>query len=250
MLIAAQDDGSRVQASRDLPAGTYLCPMCESPVILKRGRKVVAHFAHAPNSDCPGAEPESWRHLLAKQVLLEEFTALGWGPQMEVSHPRFGRRVDVGVKIRRPGGFYYIAFEVQDSTIQVDTMKARIAADRRIGYDATAWLFTSHRAASLMYAEPDHEVRVPDEMLWVANRYDQGIPIIDPEQRSIWVAVLGSIRREGESYSWYTEDGDPTGVDYPGRTLRKTKTVGRRPGSFHFRLAPGKFGDRWAVAFS
>lgn len=106
MLIAAQDDGSRVQASRDLPAGTYLCPMCESPVILKRGRKVVAHFAHAPNSDCPGAEPESWRHLLSKQVLVEEFTALGWGPQMEVSHPRFGRRVDVGVKIpRRPGGF-------------------------------------------------------------------------------------------------------------------------------------------------
>lgn len=249
MLIAAHDDGSRIEASRDLPAGTYLCPMCESQVILKRGRKVAAHFAHAPNSDCPGAEPESWRHLLAKQVLAEQFKSLGWGARIEVPHPAAGRRVDVGVKVPTRGRPLYIAVEVQDSAIQVDTMKARVAADRRIGYNATAWLFTSHRAAALMYSQPDHEVRIPDEMMWVANRYDQGIPIIAPEEQAIWVASLGSIRRDGESRSWYTEDGDLTGVDYPGRTLRKTKTVGRRQGSFRFRLVPGKFGDPWAVSF-
>ncbi|MFI6374088.1 competence protein CoiA family protein [Streptomyces sp. NPDC050546] len=87
MLIAAHDDGSHIEASRDLPTATYLCPMCESQVILKRGRKVAAHFAHAPNSDCPGAEPESWRHLLAKQVLAEQFKVLGWGARIEVPHP-------------------------------------------------------------------------------------------------------------------------------------------------------------------
>jgi hypothetical protein len=224
--------------------------MCESPVVLKRGRKVAAHFAHAPNSDCLGAEPESWRHLLAKQVLLEEFRALGWEAHMEIAHPAAGRRVDVGLKVPYPAGLRYIAVEVQDSAIQVDTMKARVAADRRIGYHATAWLFTSHRAAALMYAQPDHEVRIPDEMLWVDNRYGQGVPIIDPEERAIWVASLGSVHREGESYSWYTEDGDETGVDYPGRTLRKTKTVGRKRGTFRLRTVPGKFGDRWAVSFS
>ncbi|MFE1463944.1 competence protein CoiA [Streptomyces nigra] len=240
----------RVEASRDLPTGAYQCPMCGSPVILKRGRKIAAHFAHAPNSDCPSAEHESWRHLLAKRVLHEEFTDLGWAAQVEVAHPDAGRRVDVGVKVPTPRGMRYVAVEVQDSAIQVDTMKARVAADRRIGYDATAWLFTSSRAFSLLYAQPDHEVRVPDEMLWVANRYGQGIPIIDPEARTISVASLGSIHRDGESRSWYDADGDLTGVDYQGRTLRKTKTVARRPGGFQFQMVPGKFGDRWAVAFA
>lgn len=250
MLIASQSDGTRIQAARDLPAGAYACPMCESPVVLKRGVKVAAHFAHAPHSDCPGAEPESWRHLLAKQVLVEEFTALGWESRVEIAHPAVGRRVDVGVKVPYQGGLRYIAVEVQDSAIQVDTMKVRVAADRRIGYQATAWLFTSHRAAALMFAEPEHEVRVPDEMLWVANRYGQGVPIIDPEARAIWVASLGSVHREGTSLSWYTPEGEPTGVDYPGKSLRKTKTVGRRRGGFRIRTVPGKFGDPWAIAFA
>lgn len=129
-------------------------------------------------------------------------------------------------------------------------MKARVEADRRIGYHATVWLFTSHRAAALMYAEPDHEVRVPDEMLWVANRYGQGIPIIDPEERAVWVASLGSIHRDGESHEWYAEGGELTGVDYPGRTLRKTKSIVRTLGGFDFRLVAGKFGDSWAVSFA
>ena len=129
-------------------------------------------------------------------------------------------------------------------------MKARVAADKRIGYHATAWLFTSHRAAALMYAEPDHEVRVPDEMLWVANRYGQGIPIIDPEARAVWVASPGSIRRDGESHEWYTEGGELTGVDYPGRTLRKTKAIVRTLGGIHLRLVAGKFGDSCAVSFA
>ncbi|MFE2078018.1 competence protein CoiA [Streptomyces misionensis] len=250
MLIAVQPGGDRVEASRDLPAGTYQCPMCESPVILKRGQKIAAHFAHTPDSGCPGAEPESWRHLLAKRVLAEEFTALGWVAQVEVSHPQAGRRVDVGVRIPTMRGARYIAVEVQDSAIQVDTMKARVAADQRIGYAATAWLFTSNRAANLLYAQPEHEVRVPDEMLWVSNRYGQGIPIIDPETRTITVASLGSIHRDGESRSWYDEHGDLTGAEYPGRTLRKTKTVNHQPGGFQFRMVPGKFRDRWAAAFA
>jgi competence protein CoiA len=151
MMIAKSAEGVATQATRDLPSGDYHCPMCESPVILKRGQKVAAHFAHTPDSDCPCAEPESWRHLMAKQVLVEEFTDMGWEARAEIAHPAAGRRVDVGVKIYdQDDVLRYFAIEVQDSTIQVDTMKSRIAADRRIGYDATVWLFTSHRAAALL----------------------------------------------------------------------------------------------------
>lgn len=250
MWIAQSPAGDHVEAARDLGADDYRCPMCGSAVVLKRGQKVAAHFAHAPDSACPASEAESWRHLMAKQMLVETMTELGWEARAEIAHQAHGRRVDVGVKAPGPdGSMVYIAIEVQDSAIQVDTMKERIAKDRRIGYHATVWLFTSHRAAALMAARPDHEVRVPDEMLWVANRYGQGVQIIDPEAEEIWIAALGKVRRAGESREWYTPDGDRTGVDYPGRTLRKTKHVVRRPGGFVPGLAPGKFGDRWSVVF-
>jgi hypothetical protein len=251
MWIAQTITGARVEAARDLAADDYRCPMCEAAVVLKRGQQVAAHFAHAPDSNCPASEAESWRHLMAKQVLVEELTTLGWEARAEIVHQAHGRRVDVGLKAPGPDdSMVYIAIEVQDSAIQVATMKDRIAKDRRIGYHATVWLFTSHRAASLLAARPNHEIRVPDEMLWVANRYGQGVQIIDPQAREIWNASLGRVRRAGESREWYTPDGDLTGVDYPGRTLRKTKSVVRRQGGFEPQLAPGKFGDRWSVVFS
>lgn len=251
MWIAETPAGVRVVATRDLEADDYHCPMCESAVVLKRGQKVAAHFAHAIDSNCLASEAESWRHLMAKQVLVEELTDLGWEARAEIVHQAHGRRVDVGLKAPGPdGSMVYIAIEVQDSAIQVDTMKDRIARDRRIGYHATVWLFTSHRAAVLLAAQPEHEVRVPDEMLWAANRYGQGVQIIDPQARQILIASLGRIRRAGESHEWYTPDGDLTGVDYPGRTLRKTKTISRRKASFLPALAPGKFGDRWSVVFA
>ncbi|MDX3229409.1 competence protein CoiA [Streptomyces sp. ME19-01-6] len=251
MWIAETSDGNRIAATRDLEPGAYQCPMCQSPVVLKRGQKVAAHFAHAPDSSCPASEAESWRHLMAKQVLVEELTAIGWKARPEIVHLAHGRRVDVGLKAPdEQGVMRYIAIEIQDSAIQVDTMKDRIARDRRIGYHATVWLFTSHRAAALLAAQPEHEVRVPDEMVWVANRYGQGVQIIDPQAREMWVATLGAIRRPGESREWYTPDGDLTGVDYPGRRLRKTKHVALCRGGFVLALAPGKFGDRYSIVFT
>lgn len=251
MWIAQTPAGARVEATRNLATDDYHCPMCESAVVLKRGQKVAAHFAHAPDSACPASMAESWRHLMAKQVLVEELTALGWEARAEIAHPAHGRRIDVGLKAPGSNGsMVYVAIEIQDSAIQVDTMKERIAKDRRIGYHATVWLFTAHRAAALVAARPDHEVRVPDEMLWVANRYGQGVQIIDPQVREIHVAALGKVRRAGESREWYTPDGDRTGIDYPGRTLRKTKHVTRQRAGFVPALAPGKFGDRWSVLFT
>jgi hypothetical protein len=251
MWIAQTPAGERVEATRNLAPGDYCCPMCGAAVVLKRGHKVAAHFAHTPDSNCPASEAESWRHLMAKQVLVDELTDLGWEARAEIAHPAHGRRVDVGVKAPGPDGTtMYVAIEVQDSAIQVAAMKERIAKDRRIGYHATVWLFTSHRAAALLAARDDDEVRVPDEMLWVANRYGQGVQIIDPQERRVWVAALGKVRRSSESREWYTPDGDLTGVVYPGRTLRKTKHVACRPGGFVLGLAPGKFGDRWSVVFT
>lgn len=252
VLVASTLTGQRIVATRDLFAADYRCPMCETAVILKRGRKVAAHFAHLPGAECPFAEGESWRHLEAKRVLAEEFTALGWDCRIEVPHRALGRRVDVGVKVPDgQGGVMYVAVEVQDSVIQVESMKQRVMADRRIGYASTAWLFTSHRAGSLLLAaQVDEEVRVPDDMLWVVNRYGQGVPIIDPVARTIHVAHLSRVMRFGETREWYTEHGDLTGFTSSDRVLRKTRRVDSlTQRGFRLTLVPGKFGDHWAVAF-
>ena len=251
MLVALSDAGERRIAERGMTAEPFRCPMCEGRVILKRGRNVAAHFAHLPGALCPYAEAESWRHLLAKQVLMEEFHKRGWYARLEVAHPDVGRRVDVGVRVPDGrGGFHYVAIEIQDSAIGVETMKKRVALDKRKNYAATAWLFTSHRAAGLLVAAGTRiEVRVPKEMLWVVNRYGQGVPVIDPEQRAIQIAPLARVMRVGESYSWFEPGGIEAGVDYPDRVLRSTHTVlPLREGGFDLSFARGRF-DRSVVVF-
>lgn len=246
MLIATDWIGQRVQADRDLDPGRFMCPLCESVVILKRGRKVAAHFAHAPGSDCPAAENESWRHIRAKQVLVEAFTELGYDAQMEVVHHEAGRRVDVAVKLAGSKGRQRnVAVEVQDSPIQVDTMQARGRLDRALGYDATAWIFTSHRADALLRAEPGRsQVRVPKEMLWVVDRTGQGMHIIDPEAQSIRRIEFGSVYREGRSY------GELEGSDYLGYTPKTIKTVQRHQGGFRIKGVRGRSEKEWAILFA
>ncbi len=85
---------------------------------------------------------------------------------------------------------------------------------------------------------------MPTEMLWVVNRYDHGILIIDPEQRTIQVPLLAGVKRAAESYSWRGPHGVQAGVDRPERALRNTRTVlPLLPGGFDLSFATGRFGD-------
>ncbi|MBB4931413.1 uncharacterized protein YlaI [Lipingzhangella halophila] len=250
LLIAANTAGARTLATRDLQNGPYTCPQCSTDVVLKRGRKVTAHFAHTPGSACQAAG-ESTRHLLAKQVLAEEFTRLGYQAHIEVVHHAAGRRVDVvAARTDEHGRQRRVAVEIQDSAIQVDTAKKRVVLDRRLGYDATVWLFTTYRAAALFHAKPDAEVRVPNEMLWADHRYGHGVHLIDPDGRAVWRAELSEVYREGESREWYDEDGDPTGVDYPGYVPKTIRTVQLHQAGFRLTSAPGLFGDAWSIVFA
>jgi hypothetical protein len=76
-------------------------------------------------------------------------------------------------------------------------------------------------------------------MLWASNRYGQGIQIIDPETRAIWIAEPKSVHREQ----------DAEFAPSPWRKLKKTKNIIRRPGGFNLSAAPGKFGDKWSMVF-
>lgn len=223
MLVAQRQSGERVEAARGLAANGYTCPLCGGAVILKRGRVKVAHFAHAPGAICDWAR-ESLHHHLAKRVFADRFRALGYTVELEEPHPEVSRRVDVAVTV--PTG-ERVAVEVQDSAISVEEMKRRNHADRRRGFYGTVWVFTSSRAARILAAREDHEVRIPNEIRWIHDRYGQGVFVIDENSGRLWRCHFGEIVRHGESREWYTEHGELTGVNYPDQTLRSTKTVSR-----------------------
>lgn len=252
MLVALDADGVRAEATPTLEKSEWRCPMCQSPVTLKRGRIVRAHFAHQPSADCPWRVGESWRHLAAKRALADMFTSRGWKTRLEVAHPAAGRRVDVGVYVPDTAGEVRpIAIEVQDSAISVDEMKSRVAVDRRLGYMATAWLFTNHRASALLSAVDGGEVRVPNEIRWVDNRFGAGVTVIDSSSGIITVLRLFDVVREGSSHEWYDSDGELTRVTYPDQRLKTVKTVAidRRSDAWPV-VVPGRYAGELTVRWS
>lgn len=223
MLVAQSTSGERIEAARDLPADAYVCPLCAGTVILKRGRVKVAHFAHAPGATCDQAG-ESLAHHLAKRVLADRFRSLGYTVELEEPHLGVARRIDVAVTV--PTG-HRVAVEVQDSATSVAEMKRRNRADRRSGFFGTVWIFTSNRAARLLTARQDDEIRIRTRSGGFTAGMGQGVFVIDEGAGRLWRCQFGGIVRPSESYEWYTEDGDLDGVDFPDRALRSTKTVSR-----------------------
>lgn len=246
MLVAHDAAGAKVEASRDMRAEEFTCPTCSGPVLLKRGRVKVAHFAHLPDSEC-WSEPESVTHLRAKQLLAARWRGQGHQVTLEEVHHQHGRRVDVAVTVATRTGHVRVAVEVQDSAISVEDMKARTRIDRRLGFLHTLWVFTDKRAKALLHiartADEDQyiESRIPRELLWVANRHRQGIFVLDVDTESVWnLELLSAFTREG-----YDENGDTH--FYTPRTL---KEVTARPATFSLTCRPGRYDKEWAVVFS
>ncbi|GAX05541.1 competence protein CoiA [Secundilactobacillus pentosiphilus] len=74
MLTAQTEQNQRVAASDAQRGMPYFCPSCREQVILKRGTRMMAHFAHRPNSNCrPFSESESQKHLTGKWQLAAYF---------------------------------------------------------------------------------------------------------------------------------------------------------------------------------
>lgn len=244
MLIARDSSGFPVEAARELLPGAFSCPACDGRVLLKRGRVKVAHFAHTPNAEC-WTDGESVAHLQGKRLLAEQFQLLGYDVQLEETYRAEGRRVDVAVTVPDGAGRYRVAVEVQDSPIAVDTMKARTRIDRALGFEGTTWIFTDKRAHALLaVGNADVEVKIPNEMLWVDNRYEQGIFVLDLNDPMVWNVELGS---PAARYSeWYTEDGGAQSSSYLPRTLRCPI---KHAAGFSLSRTPGKF-EEWAVIFS
>lgn len=66
--------------------GAVTCPVCERPVVLKLGRKVVHHAAHAPGDPCVVTQPETALHFNLKcHIAAQLAAAVGTGRPLRVT---------------------------------------------------------------------------------------------------------------------------------------------------------------------
>ena len=112
MLIAKTLKG-QVLAWEALRKHKHKCPICDSPVILKQGKKVIHHFAHCPRSGCDNAG-ESISHMEIKKMI-----HMAWqGSKMEWPLVK-NRRCDICDPLA------VAAVEIQCSAISEDEMMCR-----------------------------------------------------------------------------------------------------------------------------
>lgn len=99
MLLALDQEHHRVAADSAPRAGTYVCPGCQKPVILKRGTVMSAHFAHVAGRSCDTfSEGETHEHLRGKQQLADWFRRSGYHVQIEAPLRQLHQRPDLLVR--------------------------------------------------------------------------------------------------------------------------------------------------------
>lgn len=128
MLTACGQVGQKVHACEsDKADAPFHCPACEGPVILKKGRFKIPHFAHEPGSLCTYGAGETIRHMELKLAIYEALKrsdAVGpqkCGIEMRLSIGSEFRIADVLARI----GPTLVAIEVQRSVITEEEIRAR-----------------------------------------------------------------------------------------------------------------------------
>lgn len=131
MLTAVRErDGARVTAweaaREDRP---FLCRCCRSPLTLRRGQLVAAHFAHRPPVTCEYGAGESEEHRRCKLALYEGLSAHPSVRKCELERDLGSVRPDVSAYV----GDVPVAFEVQLSALTPERIAARTAEYARKG---------------------------------------------------------------------------------------------------------------------
>jgi competence protein CoiA len=164
MLIAGRN-GRRVEARYAERGPGYSCPNCRCPVVLKRGRIRVAHFAHKPPKTCDWAKGETLAHLEAKGFVRDALAARGLRAEVERVVPSLpdNRRADV--MTWSPSGIQ-VAVELQHTGIGLDEIERRAFSYARAGI-AQVWL-AFLRPGTWARAE---RRKGGDEGDWLVRRY-------------------------------------------------------------------------------
>lgn len=116
MLVALDPTDLRLMAWEATKRVAYRCPACGEPVTLKRGTKVIDHYAHRPGAACANAG-ETKQHLEMKAAFYRAIHDEAGCSSCELERPLGGRRADVFVPLVSGRK---LALECQHSNISAD----------------------------------------------------------------------------------------------------------------------------------
>jgi competence protein CoiA len=134
-----------------LKSGDCLCQLCGSPMIVKAGEILQAHFAHMAACHSPyQSQPESPEHRAAKRYLAEhlteEFPEYARATiEYEVPIPSVRRIADL--LVTWPEG-HRKAHEIQLSAITIEKLQERTDDYEKAGIDVIWWLGKSALTAT------------------------------------------------------------------------------------------------------
>lgn len=128
-MLVAMKEGQLVLADEAMGRTGYCCPGCHEPVILRRGRHKIAHFAHRPGSQCRLSEGETAEHLLGKRQLFQWYRQQGRSVALEVYLTQIAQRPDL---LLTDGG-QRVAIEFQCSLLSLHRLRERNAGYRQCG---------------------------------------------------------------------------------------------------------------------
>jgi len=210
-MLVAQLGNDKIYASLADRGPEYNCPKCKGELILKKGRKVIDHFAHKPPTDCAWAKGETLAHLGAKKVVATALAARGLKVEVEsiVNTLPGDRRADVmvwGPKGRR------VAFELQHTTIDLNEIEQRASSYAKA---SIAQIWIPFLPASIW--EKGEQIkgglfvqRYSPRMFekWVHGFNGKlGMWMYDQADKKFWLGRLASHRYYVEETSWFSEGG-------------------------------------------
>ena len=253
-MLVASLDGQRVEAESALRGAAHVCPQCEEAVVLKRGRKVIAHFAHKPPTDCTWARGETRAHMRAKKLLYESLVQRQLDASLE-QHLTFlsgDRRADVFV--RRDKG-PSIAIELQHSTISLGELEARAWSYARAGITQLwiPFLRADVIADGDIGPDEDTDVVIPRYSLrpyehWIAGFHCGDLWLYDPIREGLWRARVKSHLLYKNETSWFEAGGYENyggGYTYPSKLWNDLHLCGPYPlSTLRIRRCAGPYGPR------
>jgi competence protein CoiA len=119
-MLVALNGTARIHAASAEKGPDFRCLGCGEAVTLRKGTRVVHHFAHKPPVTCAWAVGETHGHLAAKNLLMELFEWRGF--EADVEYPVGKQRADVHVLGKR--GRPHV-FEIQHQPITPAEISAR-----------------------------------------------------------------------------------------------------------------------------
>lgn len=215
-MLVALLDGQRTEADSARRTEGYVCPNCKSPVILKQGRIVIAHFAHKPPVNCDWAQGETLAHLEAKHLFAELFRSRGQRVEIEYvipSVPSF-RRADVVVWSKRDRP---VVIEVQHTNIGIEEIEARALAYAEAGFTQTwiPFLPTNVWDAAQQLESDDGRSQYLVERYsarpferWIHGFNYDHIMYYDARSKALWCGVFDEHLLSGGGDTWYDSEGN------------------------------------------